>query len=127
MKQIYGRVLGFGFLVWLVPFVAAFGFYSPEGKLQGDFFVFKVTMILVGSTTGCFLLFLLSKRISRPAFPIFFWVGLVWLLENWVLDYFILLPMNHLALKDYFVQIGLGYLTMVIISSTVGAAIDKHA
>ncbi len=126
MKRIFLRVLGFGFLVWLVPFVIAFGFYTPDGKLQGDLFVFKTTMLLVGNGTGCFLLYLLIKRVPRPASGVFSLVGLVWLLENWALDFLILLPMSGLGIADYFVQIGLRYLVMVLISVTVGLAIDKH-
>lgn len=126
MKQIFLRVLGFGFLIWLVPFIVAFGFYTPEGKLQGDFFVFKTTMLLVGNLTGCFFLALLSKRISRPAFGTFLGISIFWLLENWGLDFLILLPMNKMGAYDYFVQIGLRYLTMLMIGPAIGYAIDKH-
>ncbi|TGL57653.1 hypothetical protein [Leptospira sarikeiensis] len=127
MKSILVRVLSFGFLVWLVPFVVAMGFFSPERKLLVDMFLFKTIMLLVGTATGSYLLFLLSKRIQRPSFKIFLGIGSIWLIENWVLDFLILLPLNGMSVSDYFVQIGLRYVQIVFVSAAIGASIDKHA
>lgn len=118
-------MLLFGFLVWLIPFVTAFGFYSPDGKLQADIFLFKTVMILVGNATGCYFLFLLSKRVALPAFGTFVIIGVIWLLENLGLDMLILIPMSKMNLGDYFIQIGLRYFVILFVSATVGAAIDS--
>ncbi|EQA43948.1 hypothetical protein LEP1GSC050_4043 [Leptospira broomii serovar Hurstbridge str. 5399] len=125
MKNIIVRVFLFGFLVWLIPFVVAFGFYTPEGKLQTDIFLFKTVMILVGNATGCYFLFLLSKRVTLPALRPFTIIGVIWLLENLGLDMLILIPMSKMNLPDYFIQIGLRYFVILFVSATVGAAIDS--
>ncbi|EPG75115.1 hypothetical protein LEP1GSC058_0134 [Leptospira fainei serovar Hurstbridge str. BUT 6] len=124
MKNIIIRVLLFGFLVWLIPFVIAFGFYSPDGKLQTDIFLFKTVMILVGNATGCYFLFLISKRVTLPALKPFLIIGVIWLLENLGLDMLILVPMSKMNLHDYFIQIGLRYFVILFVSTAVGAAID---
>ncbi len=41
----------FGFLIWLIPFVIGFLFYSPQGQLLVDALVFKSIMVVVGSIT----------------------------------------------------------------------------
>ncbi|TGK42429.1 hypothetical protein [Leptospira andrefontaineae] len=126
MKNILVRVLSFGFLVWLVPFVVAMGFFSPERKLLVDMFTFKTVMLLVGTATGSYLLFLLSKRIQRPAFKTFLFIGAIWLIENWILDFVILLPLSGMSVSDYFVQIGLRYVQILFVAAAIGAAIDRH-
>ncbi|TGK06513.1 hypothetical protein EHO60_15920 [Leptospira fletcheri] len=124
MKNNTVRILLFGFLVWLIPFLAAFGFYTPEGKLRGDIFLFKTVMLLVGGASGCFFLFLMAKRVALPAFQTFAAIGLIWLVENLGLDLLILVPMSKMTLGDYFVQIGLRYFMILFVSVTVGASID---
>lgn len=124
MKNNTIRILLFGFLVWLIPFIVAFGFYTPEGKLRGDIFLFKTVMLLVGGASGCVFLFLMVKRVTLPAFQTFVAIGLVWLAENLGLDLLILVPMSKMNLGDYFVQIGLRYFMILFVSVTVGASID---
>jgi len=41
------RNILYGFLAWLIPFVTAFFFYSKEGGLVIDIFLFKSIMIIV--------------------------------------------------------------------------------
>ena len=52
------RNILYGFLTWLIPFVSAFFFYSKEGSLIIDIFLFKTIMIVVGAIIGAFLLVL---------------------------------------------------------------------
>ncbi|BDA77543.1 hypothetical protein LPTSP3_g04730 [Leptospira kobayashii] len=126
MKKHLLRISIFGVVLWIVPFFVSFGFYSPEGKLQGDLFLFKTTMILVGSLTGCYLLYRLAKLKPESALITFTGTGILWFVENIVLDFLILIPMSKMSLGDYFVQIGLRYLTMIFIATTVGASIEAQ-
>ncbi|XDD49471.1 hypothetical protein AB3N59_13815 [Leptospira sp. WS92.C1] len=125
MKQNLVRIFCYGFLVWLIPFAVAIPFYTPDGKLQTDIFLFKTTMILVGSLTGSALLVSLTGRILGKVFPVLVVTALIWLAINWGLDFLILIPMSKMNVSDYFIQIGLGYLTMLIVASAIGWAVDK--
>jgi len=44
----------YGFLAWLIPFVASLFFYTREGELTIDIFLFKSIMIVVGSFSAAF-------------------------------------------------------------------------
>jgi len=83
-------------------------------------------MILVGSITGCFLLYRLAKLKPESTFTIFTYTGIIWFVENIALDFLILIPMSKMSVADYFVQIGLRYLTMIFIGTTVGASIEAQ-
>ncbi|TGM52788.1 hypothetical protein [Leptospira adleri] len=127
MKQHLVRILSYGFLVWLIPFAVAIPFHTRDGKLLTDIFLFKSVMILVGSLTGSFLLASLAIRIEGKTLPTLLFAGLIWLVINWGLDFLILLPMSKMSVSDYSIQIGMGYLTMLIVAFALGRAVDRKS
>ena len=54
----------YGFLVWLIPFLVAIPFYSPDGAILVDEQLFKSIMIVTGAIVGAFLLVKYFKGIS---------------------------------------------------------------
>jgi len=64
MKK-YLKTVTYGFLSWLIPFLAAFFFYSKEGEMAIDIFLFKSIMIVVGSISAAFLLISYFKKSKR--------------------------------------------------------------
>ena len=122
MKKYFKNVLC-GFLVWLIPFVTSFFFYTKDGKLSIDIFLFKSIMIVVGSISAGFLLVSYFKKIDTDFNREGVIVGLTWLGLNILLDLAILIPMSGLSIPDYFAQIGLRYIAMPAMSITVGAAL----
>jgi hypothetical protein len=50
LKNIYFKSL----IIWLVPFLVSFGFYNQAGKLVGNFWVFKLTMLVILCLTTFF-------------------------------------------------------------------------
>jgi len=117
------RNILYGFLAWLIPFVTAFFFYSKEGGLIIDIFLFKSIMIVVGAISGAFLLVFYFKRIHVNYLREGIIVGLTWFVINILLDLLVLVPMSEMVLPDYFAQIGLRYLIMPIMSIMVGTAL----
>ncbi len=122
MKK-YMKSALYGFIAWLVPFLAAFLFYSREGKLNIDVLFFKSIMVVVGSATAAFLLISYFKKINADYFKEGIRVGVVWFAVNVLLDLLILLPMSGMAIPNYFMQIGLGYLAIPAMSVSVGAVL----
>jgi hypothetical protein len=122
MKK-YLKIALYGFLIWLIPFVTAFFFYTREGKLNIDIFLFKTIMIIIGSITGAILLVAYFKKISENYLHEGILIGVIWFCINILLDLVILLPMSKMPIPDYFVQIGLRYLMMPAMSIAVGAAL----
>ena len=127
MKKLnkYLRNILYGFLAWLIPFVASFFFYTREGKLTIDIFLFKSIMIVVGSISAAILLVLYFRKINGDYLKEGIIVGLTWLVLNVLLDLLVLIPMSGMSIADYFTQIGIRYLVIPVMSITVGAALGN--
>ncbi|MFZ5955147.1 MAG: hypothetical protein ACOYT4_01875 [Nanoarchaeota archaeon] len=123
MKK-YLKILFFGIMTWLVPFLAGFLFYSKAGKLMINELFFKSIMVVVGSLTGAILLFSYFKKIKADYLREGIIVGLVWFAINIVLDLIILVPMSKMSLINYFTQIGLEYLVIPIMSLLLGYSLE---
>lgn len=119
------KIILFGILAWLIPFAAAFAFYTPEGELQGDVFLFKTVMILVGSLVGAFLFVKYFGSIKSAFAKEGTLAGTSWFLISIILDALILLPMSGMDFSAYFAQIGARYLVMPIFGAAMGFALDN--
>ena len=117
------RNILYGFLAWLIPFVASFFFYSKEGGLTIDIFLFKSIMIVVGSISAAILLVSYFKKIDTAYLNEGIIVGLTWFGINILLDLLVLIPMSGMSVADYFTQIGLRYLVMPVMSIMIGASL----
>ncbi len=128
MKKLnkYLKNILYGFLAWLIPFVASFFFYTREGKLTIDIFLFKSIMIVVGSISAAILLVLYFRKINGDYLKEGIIVGLTWLGINVLLDLLVLIPMSGMSIADYFTQIGIRYLVIPVMSITVGAALENR-
>ncbi len=116
----YFKMVFLGFLSWLIPFVFSFLFYSGEGELSVDVFLFKSIMIVVGSATGAALLVFYFRDVRADHFREGVVVGLVVFALNVLLDFIVLLPMSGMGVETYFAQIGLRYLIIPIMSAAIG-------
>lgn len=114
------KTILYGILVWLVPFIIAIPFYSPEGALLVDVHFFKTIMILAGGVIGAVLLTRLFSEISDRYVRKGWMIGGIWLVINWFLDIGILLPLNGMDIPTYFGEIGLRYLMILIMSVMAG-------
>lgn len=117
------RNILYGILAWLIPFVASFFFYSKEGGLTIDIFLFKSIMIVVGSISAAILLVSYFKKIGTAYLKEGIIVGLTWFGINILLDLLVLIPMSGMSVADYFTQIGIRYLAMPAMSIAVGATL----
>ncbi len=124
MKKYLKNIL-YGFLAWLIPFVISIFFFSKEGGLAIDVFLFKTIMIVVGSISSAFLLVSYFKHITTSYVKEGIIVGGIWFTVNILLDIIILIPMTGTSIADYFPQIGLRYLVMPVMSIMVGIVLTN--
>lgn len=117
--------VGLGVLVWLIPFVAAVGLYTPEGALRVDLLVFKALMYLIGNTTGLVCFYWYFKRYPKNPVKTGLQLGLIWMVVNWALDALILIPLSNATPVTYFSQIGLVYFTMPITGYIMGNLLQQ--
>ena len=124
MKK-YLRNILYGFLAWFIPFAASFFFYTRDGELTIDTFLFKSIMIVVGTFSAAFLLVSYFKKINADYFKEGIIVGLTWFGINILLDVLILIPMSGMSIADYFTQIGIMYLAIPAMRIAVGTALEN--
>ena len=122
----YLKIVLYGFLAWLIPFIASFLFYTREGGLTIDIFLFKSIMIIVGSISAAFLLISYFKRVDADYLKEGIMVGVIWFGINILLDLMVLIPMSGMLITNYFTQIGLRYLVIPAMSITVGATLANR-
>jgi hypothetical protein len=118
------RVALYGFLSWLIPFVASFAFFGRDGQPWIPLPLFKSIMVVIFGGVGIWLL-LIAFRHIRPTLASGLQVGLYWLAINIVLDLLILLPLTGMAVPVYFYDIGLRYLLIPMIAAAMGAQAER--
>ena len=124
MKK-YQRNILYGFLAWLIPFVSSFLFYTREGGLTIDIFLFKSIMIVVGTFSAAVLLVSYFKKINTDYLKEGVVVGLTWFAISILLDLLVLIPMSGMSIADYFAQIGIRYLAIPAMCIAVGTALEN--
>lgn len=114
----------YGLLSWVIPFIAAFAFIGPGGKLHVPQPLFKSAMVVIAGAVGALLLARTFRRVM-PTRGNGLVIGLYWLAINLVLDFLVLLPMNKMKPTDYLMDIGLRYLLIPIIATAMGAVGER--
>lgn len=118
------KIVLYGFLSWVIPFVASLLFYSKEGLLI-NVFLFKSIIIVVGSISAAILLVSYFKKISRAYLKEGVIVGVVWLGINILLDLLVLIPMSGMSNEEYISKIGIIYMVIPVMSITVGKTLEN--
>lgn len=117
------RTILYGFLTWLVPFLAGFPFIDQQGNYLIDEIFFKTIMIVIGALVGTVLAVFYLRDIKEKYLKEAVLVGLLWLAINWILDLIMVMtgffPMD---VREYFMNIGLRYLSMPIYLTGLGLA-----
>jgi len=117
----YLKMILFGLITWIVPFVTSFLFFNMETQqLSINELFFKSIMIVEGGLIGVFLLVHYFRKISDRFVKEGLIIGLCWFLINIVLDVVVLLPTSQMDFGTYFQQIGMRYLLIPIISLGMG-------
>ena len=119
------KIVAFGFFVWLIPFLISFLFYSPDGNVVIDVFLFKTIMMVLSTGVAAFFMVIFFKSVDGCYLKQGLLLGFVWFAINLSLDLFILLSISQMTLDSYIAQIGLRYLTMPIMSTAL-AYIVQH-
>ena len=121
MKKVF-KVLFYGFIVWLIPVIISFFFYSGLGTLRIDNFLFNSIMIIVTSFSAAYFLVSYFKKISADYLKEGLIVGLIWLILHISLDLIVSIPLSN---PDYFTQIGFMYFIIPAMSIALGVALSN--
>jgi uncharacterized membrane protein YpjA len=116
------RKIGYGLLVWVVPFVSAIPLL---GLMQSDPIFFKTLMIVVGGLIAAICTVLYFNKVEKDYLKEGIGLGIVWLIVNWLLDFAALLPLSKMPYLQYFKEIGLRYLVMPAMTVPIGYILSK--
>lgn len=115
----------FGFLSWLIPFIAALPFFSPEGEVIIDEFLFKSIMIVVFGGLGTALMVRLFRQVQESPLMNGLIIGTTWFLLNIVLDLIVLVGLLGNDPLEWFTGTGLRYLIIVVTGAAIGKAVEN--
>jgi hypothetical protein len=118
-----GRALGYGVLVWLVPFVVAFALFPIRESNRP---LFESIMPLAVAAAAAGLAVAALRRARRPVLREATATGVLWLLICILIDAPLMLlggPMR-MTLTQYLADIGVTYLLIPIITVGIGAGIS---
>jgi hypothetical protein len=120
------RLLLFGILTWMIPFIASFFFYDPNaGRMTVDNDFFKSIMVVLSTLVGTILLVKYFDTVKKDYVKEGLIVGGAWLAINWLFDFLVLVPMMKVDTPTYFMSIGVRYLAIPVISVGMAMAVEN--
>ena len=118
------KLVGFGFLIWLIPFLVSFVIF-PLRDANRPLFESIMPIILV--LTVMIISVLYFKKIEKESLKEGLIAGVLWFVLSLAIDTMLFLPSSPMQMSfiDYMMDIGLTYLIILIIPIGIGALISK--
>ena len=116
------KKLGYGAILWLIPYVTAIPLLP---LMQSDIALFKTIMIVEGALVGGALTSHYFLGVERDYLREGIILAAVWIVLNWLLDFAALLPFTKQTLPRYFAEIGLRYLAIAVPAIAVGYILER--
>jgi hypothetical protein len=121
------KIIIFGLLLWLIPFLAGFPFVDAEGNFIISETFFKSIMIVIGSLVGVVLAVNYFKHVSKKYLQEGILLGIIWLIINITIDIImVMIEFFPMTLYNYFTDIGLRYLTMPVYTMGLGYTLKQR-
>ncbi|MCK9393806.1 MAG: hypothetical protein WCX30_03550 [Candidatus Paceibacterota bacterium] len=125
MAKIF-KIIWFGFLTWLIPFIVSFFFVDNTGNYLIPETFFKTIMIVTGGLVGTFLMAKYFIKIKGDYLKEGVIIGLSWLAINLCIDLiFVGSGFFKMSFLNYLTDIGLRYLIIPIYSIGIGYVLEK--
>jgi EamA domain-containing membrane protein RarD len=119
----WSKILGFGFLTWLVPFIISFLVF-PLHASQRAFF--ETIMAVVVTSVAVVFSILYLRQVQSGFVGEGALIGVAWFAINLAIDLLLFLPPSpmQMSFPDYMIDIGLTYLIYPIVSVGFGYLLD---
>ncbi|MEM7802695.1 MAG: hypothetical protein AAF633_26120 [Chloroflexota bacterium] len=119
------RLYIFGALTWLIPFIVSLPFFSAEGELTIDPFLFKTIMMIVLGGIGTALMVRMFRFVGQRYLMAGLTIGFVWFAINFGLDLIVLVGLLGNDSTEWLIQTGLRYLIIPITGVAIGKGIEN--
>ena len=115
----YVKLVGFGFLIWLIPFLVSFVIF-PLRNTHRPLFESIMPVVLVLAVMIISVLYF--KKIEKESLKEGVIAGVLWFILSLVIDLLLFLPASpmQMSFSDYMVDIGLTYLIILMIPIGIG-------
>jgi len=120
----YVKLVAFGFLIWLIPFLVSFVIF-PLRNTNRPLFESVMPVVLVFAVMIISVLYF--KKIEKESLKEGLIAGVLWFVLSLVIDLMLFLPASpmQMSFSDYMVDIGLTYLIILMIPIGIGALVNK--
>jgi len=120
----YVKLVGFGFLIWLIPFLVSFVIFPLRNTNRP---LFESVMPVVLVLTVMIVSVLYFKKVEKESLKEGVIAGFLWLVLSLVIDLMLFLPASpmQMSFSDYMMDIGLTYLIILMIPIGIGALVNK--
>jgi hypothetical protein len=120
----YVKLVGFGFLIWLIPFLVSFVIFPLRNANRP---LFESIMPVFLALTAMIISVLYFKKVEKESLKEGLIAGVLWFVLSLVIDLMLFLPASpmQMSFSDYMMDIGLTYLIILIIPIGIGALIRK--
>jgi len=119
------RIIVYGIILWLVPFISGFPFVDAQGNFTISETFFKTIMILVGSVVSVILAVKYFKNVEGDYVREGIMLGFAWMIINWTLDLILVyVGFFPMGVTQYYTDIGLRYLCMPIYTIGMGHLLE---
>ena len=120
----YVKLVGFGFLIWLIPFLVSFVIFPLRNANRP---LFESIMPVFLALTAMIISVLYFKKVEKESLKEGLIAGVLWFVLSLVIDLMLFLPASPMQMRfsDYMVDIGLTYLIILMIPIGIGALVRK--
>ncbi|WP_292468699.1 hypothetical protein [Methanolobus sp.] len=122
------KMILFGLILWLVPFIVSFAFVDRQGNFTIDETFFKSIMVVTGALVGVVLAVRYFRDVEIDYVNDAILLGVIWLVINFALDLSMVFGgFFQMTVVEYFKDIGMRYLAMPIYTIGMGYALVQKA
>jgi len=120
----YMKLVGFGFLIWLMPFLVSFVIFPLRNTNRP---LFESIMPVVLVLTVMIISVLYFKKIEKESLKEGLIAGVLWFTLSLAIDLLLFLPASpmQMSFSDYMMDIGLTYFIILMIPISIGALVSK--
>ena len=118
------KLVGFGFLIWLMPFLVSFVIFPLRNTNRP---LFESIMPVVLVLTVMIISVLYFKKIEKESLKEGLIAGVLWFTLSLAIDLLLFLPASpmQMSFSDYMMDIGLTYFIILMIPISIGALVSK--
>ena len=124
----YLKMVLYGLILWLVPFIVSFAFVDSQGNFTIDETFFKSIMVVTGALVGVVLTVRYFRDVETDYVNEGIVLGLIWLVINLGMDLSMVFGgFFQMTVAEYFTDIGMRYLAMPIYTIGIGYALIQKS